>query len=314
MKRYLSFHDFFSAAFGEKIIKCSLDGNFSCPNRDGTLSKTGCLFCSERGSGDFAAEKTLSISEQILSQQQLLSKKWTSNSYIAYFQNFTNTYGSLEKMRHLYSQVLEQEEIVGLSIATRCDCLGEDVLYLLEELKEKTFLWLELGMQTVNEETLQIINRGYSHRQFDRVAQELKRRKILFLPHVIFGLPKETDRDFANSISYIKDLHPFGVKFHNLYLQKNSPLYAYYRSQPFDFLSKEEYIETVVTALKTLPRDMVIHRLTGDPDKSQLIAPKWCADKLSLLSTIDKELKEENIPLISEEELTFALSKWYYLK
>lgn len=314
MKRYLSFHDFFSKAFGEKVAKCSLNGNFSCPNRDGTISTKGCLFCSEHGGGDFSAHKTLSMKEQIYSQQQLLSGKWNAKYFIGYFQNFTNTYGSMEKIKLLYTDVLAQKNIVGLSIATRCDCLGKDVLDFLEELNEKTFLWLELGMQTVNEKTLKQINRGYSHELFDRTVRELKRRNLLFLPHLIFGLPGETQKDFFNSISYVADLHPFGVKFHNLYIQYNAPFAKIYEAQPFTLLTKEQYIDTVVQGIKLLPRDVSIHRLTGDPDKTQLLAPTWCADKLSLLSDIDRRLKEDRVPLLSQEELQFAVQKWVYKK
>lgn len=291
MRRFLSFNDYFKNKFNEKVVKLSLDAGNSCPNRDGTLSFKGCIFCSESGSGDFAGSRFKSIDEQIEDQKKLLSKKWNSNKYIAYFQNFTNTYGNIEELSTLYNYVINRDDIVGLSIATRADCLSDEVLKMLIDLNKKTFLWLELGLQTTNENTISLINRGYSHYSFNENIKVLKDHDIKFLTHVIFGLPYENKGDMIDTIEYVKDIHPFGVKIHSLYIQKNSPLYKYYLENNFPLLEKDEYIKLVCDAIEILPKDIVIHRLTGDPDKKELVAPIWCADKLSVISSIDKELK-----------------------
>ncbi|RVU55372.1 TIGR01212 family radical SAM protein [Anaerosphaera multitolerans] len=291
MRRFLSFNDYFKAQFNEKVVKLSLDGGMSCPNRDGTLSFKGCLFCSEKGSGDFAGNRFNTIDEQINEQKKLLSKKWKSNKYIAYFQNFTNTYGDIDYLSNLYNYVISKKDIVGLSIATRADCLNNEVMKMLVDLNKKTFLWVELGLQTVNENTIKLINRGYSHQIFNENIKRLQENNIRFLTHLIFGLPYENREDFQNTVEYVKAIHPFGVKIHSLYIQKDSPIYDFYLKNKFKLLEKDEYVEIVCNTLDFLPKDIVIHRITGDPDKRKLVAPKWCADKLSVISSIDKELK-----------------------
>lgn len=189
MRRFLSFNDFFREYFSGKSVKLSLDAGFSCPNRDGRLSNIGCIFCSDEGSGEFAGSKNLSISEQIESQKIFLEKKWKAKNYIAYFQNFTNTYGALQSLKNIYDEVANRDDIVGISIATRCDCLGNEKIEYLREISRKKTLWLELGMQSVNEETINLINRSYSHEIFDDTVKKLKDSNILFLIHAIFGLP-----------------------------------------------------------------------------------------------------------------------------
>ncbi|EFI41302.1 TIGR01212 family radical SAM protein [Peptoniphilus sp. oral taxon 386] len=298
MRRFLSFNDYFKEKFNTKIAKLSLDIGSTCPNRDGTLSYRGCIFCSERGSGDFAGDRLLSIDNQINQQKYLLSKKWNATKFIAYFQNFTNTYGNIESLEKIYTYVIKRDDIIGLSIATRADCLGDDVMEMLKRLNEKTFLWLEIGMQTINENTINIINRGYSHKIFDENVKKLKNNNIKFLTHIIFGLPYETKEDMLNTVKYVKALHPFGIKFHSLYIQNYSDLYNYYLENKFDIISKDDYINLVCDSIEILPKDIVIHRLTGDADKKKLIEPKWCADKLSVISSIDKELKNRNLPII----------------
>ena len=238
MRRFLSFNDFFREYFSGKSVKLSLDGGFSCPNRDGTLSNIGCIFCSDEGSGEFAGSKNFSIAEQIDSQKIFLEKKWKAKNYIAYFQNFTNTYGSLESLKNIYDEVVDRDDIVGISIATRCDCLDDEKIKYLKELSHKKTLWLELGMQSVKEDTIKLINRGYSHKIFDETVNKLKEENLLFLIHAIFGLPFEDQADFKNTIKYIKDLAPFGLKFHNLYILKDSPIYELYKNKKFKILSK----------------------------------------------------------------------------
>lgn len=310
MRRFLSFNDFFKEYYGGKTVKLSLDGGFSCPNRDGTLSEIGCIFCSDDGSGEFAGSKYLSLDEQIESQKEFLKNKWKAENYIAYFQNFTNTYGSLETLRKIYDEVVKRDDIKGISIATRCDCLDDEKIEYLKEISKKKTLWLELGMQTVNENTIKVINRGYSHKIFDETVKKLQDANILFLIHAIFGLPFEDEKDFENTINYIRDLAPFGVKFHNLYILKDSPIYELYKNKNFKILSRYEYVDLVLKALDTIDEKTVVHRITGDPPKAKLFEPSWCADKLSVISEIDKKLKEDNKKVVSQDDIKKIVGYW----
>ena len=310
MRRFLSFNDFFKEYYGGKTVKLSLDGGFSCPNRDGTLSEIGCIFCSDDGSGEFAGSKYLSLDEQIESQKEFLKNKWKAENYIAYFQNFTNTYGSLESLREIYDNIADRDDINGISIATRCDCLDDEKIEYLKEISKKKTLWLELGMQTVNENTIKVINRGYPHKIFDETVKKLQDANILFLIHAIFGLPYEDERDFENTIDYIRDLVPFGVKFHNLYILKDSPIYELYKNKNFKILSRDEYVDLVLKALDTIDEKTVVHRITGDPPKAKLFEPTWCADKLSVISEIDKSLKEKNKKIVSQDAIKKTVNYW----
>lgn len=290
MERYYSLNRYFMEKYGRKMAKLSLDGGFSCPNRDGTLSDKGCLFCSERGAGDFSSGH-LSLRDQMARQKSLLSKKWEGAGYIGYFQNFTNTYGDPAHLRRLYEEVLEDPDIQGLAIATRADCLGEEVLDLLEDLGQKTDLWIEIGMQSTCEETISLINRGYSHAYLEEKCQELKKRKIPFLLHVIFGLPGETRDHMMASIDFVNRSGAWGIKIHSLYIQEDAHLYQAYLTQPFPLLTKDQYTDLVVEALGRLNKDIVVHRITGDGDKKKLVAPLWAADKLGVIGEINKKLK-----------------------
>ena len=310
MRRFLSFNDFFKEYYGGKTVKLSLDGGFSCPNRDGTLSEIGCIFCSDDGSGEFAGSKYLSLDEQIESQKEFLKNKWKAENYIAYFQNFTNTYGSLESLREIYDKIADRDDIKGISIATRCDCLDDEKIEYLKEISKKKTLWLELGMQTVSEDTIKVINRGYSHKIFDETIKKLQDANILFLIHAIFGLPFEDEKDFENTITYIRDLAPFGVKFHNWYILKDSPIYELYKSKNFKILSRDEYVDLVLKALDTIDEKTVVHRITGDPPKAKLFEPTWCADKLSVISEIDKKLKEDNKKVVSQDDIKKIVGYW----
>lgn len=310
VRRFLSFNDFFKEYYGGKTVKLSLDGGFSCPNRDGTLYEIGCIFCSDDGSGEFAGSKYLSLDEQIESQKEFLKNKWKAENYIAYFQNFTNTYGSLESLREIYDKIADRDDIKGISIATRCDCLDDEKIEYLKEISKKKTLWLELGMQTVNEDTIKVINRGYSHKIFDETVKKLQDANLLFLIHAIFGLPFEDERDFENTINYIRDLAPFGVKFHNLYILKDSPIYKLYKNKNFKILSRDEYVDLVLKALNTIDEKTVVHRITGDPPKAKLFEPSWCADKLSVISEIDKKLKENNKKVVSQDDIKKIVGYW----
>lgn len=290
-KRYHTLNYELRNTFGEKVIKLSLDGGFTCPNRDGTVGNRGCIFCGEEGSGEFAASRYLSIKEQINEQKKLISGKWDKGKYIAYFQNFTNTYSSYEDLKHKYYEALSQEGIVGLAIATRPDCLGEEILNLLEEINQKTYLWVELGLQTIHEKSANFIRRGYSLDVYERAIEELKKRNIKVVTHLIFGLPNESREDILESVKYVARTGTWGVKFHLLYIQKGTDLYNYYIKNPFPLMNRDEYISLVVDALELLPENIVVHRVTGDGKKELLYEPRWSLDKLRVLSGIDRELK-----------------------
>ena len=290
-KRYHTLDFEFKKTFGEKAIKLSIDGNFTCPNRDGTIGKNGCIFCSERGSGDFTSDKNKCISAQISEQKQIMSKKWVSNSYIAYFQNYTNTYDTVENLRIKFYEALSCPDIRGISIATRPDCINEEIVELLSEINSKTFLWIELGLQTINEKTAEFLRRGYKLSQFNEAVNLLKEKNIKIVAHLIIGLPEETNEQILDSVKYISNLNLWGIKLHLLHIIKNTDLETYYQENPFKILSQEEYVNIICDALEVLNPDIVIHRVTGDGKKSDLIEPLWSLNKLRVLSDIDKELK-----------------------
>lgn len=290
-KRYHTLNYELKKVFGKKVIKLSLDGGFTCPNRDGTVGCRGCIFCGEEGSGEFTSSRALSIEEQIEEQKRLLENKWNTDKYVAYFQNFTNTYSTYEDLKEKYYKALSQEGVVGLAIATRPDCLPDRVLDLLEEINQKTYLWVELGLQTIHDKSSRFIRRGYPLSIYNEAIEKLKDRNIKVVTHLIFGLPHETREDILESVKYVANTNTWGVKFHMLYIQRGTDLYDYYLKYPFPILSKDEYISLVADALEMLPGDMVVHRVTGDGKKELLYEPRWTLDKLRVLSGIDRELK-----------------------
>ena len=286
-QRYYSLSEYFKNKYGVKVYKLAIDGGFTCPNRMG--EKRGCIFCSEKGAGEFAGDPRDTITTQIEEQKKKLSHK-NAQKYVAYFQNFTNTFAPIDHLKKLYDEAVSQKDVLGLSIATRPDCLGEDVLQLLESYNHLE-CFVELGFQTSNEKTAQMIRRGYQNCFFYCSLEKLHQRNIKTVVHVIAGLPGETKEDFLQTINDLKDRGVSGIKFHSLYLQKDCDLYEYYKKTFFKLLEKEEYIEWVCDALERLPSTMVIHRLTGDADKSLLYKPTWSADKLAVIGSIQKELK-----------------------
>ena len=294
-KRYNSLNNFLREKVGEKVFKISLDGGFSCPNRDGTISKGGCLFCSERGSGDFAGDRDFSIEKQFIDIKDMMSKKWKSGKYIAYFQAYTNTYAPVDVLRDKYNEALQQEGVVALAIATRPDCLGEDVLDLLEEINKKFYVWVELGLQTSKDSTAKLINRGYKLEVFEDAIERLKKRNIDFVVHSILGLPEESKEDMLNTINYIAHSGAKGVKFHLLHLMKHTPMVKLYEQGRLKFLEQDEYIEIICEAIAMLPQDMVVHRLTGDSPRDLLIGPMWSLKKWEILNAIDKALEDNDI-------------------
>lgn len=294
-KRYHSLNYFLREKFGEKVFKISLDGGFSCPNRDGTISEGGCLFCSERGSGDFAGDRDFSINRQFEDIKTMMAKKWKTGKYIAYFQAYTNTYAPVGILRKKYEEALKEEGVVALAIATRPDCLGVDVLDLLEEISKKYYVWVELGLQTSNEEAARRVNRGYKLQVFEEAIQALKKRNIDFVVHSILGLPGEKKEDMLKTIDYIAHSGAQGVKFHLLHLMKNTPLVKLYESGELEFLSQEEYIELLCKSVEMLPENMVIHRLTGDAPRELLIGPMWSLKKWEVLNAIDKAMVDNDV-------------------
>ena len=294
-KRYHSLNYFLRNKFGEKVFKISLDGGFSCPNRDGKISSGGCLFCSERGSGDYAGNRELSITKQFQDIKEMMTQKWKSGKYIAYFQAYTNTYAPIKELRKKYEEALEQEGVVAIAIATRPDCLDEDVLDLLEEINNKVYVWIELGLQTSNDETAKRINRGYRLEIFEDAMKKLKERNIDVVVHDILGLTGESKEDMFKTIEYIAHSGAKGIKFHLLHLMKQTPMVKIYEKGQLEFLSQEDYIELVTKGITMLPKDMVVHRLTGDAPRELLIGPMWSLKKWEILNSIDRTLEENDL-------------------
>jgi len=293
-KRYHTLDYALKNIFGEKVIKLSLDGGFSCPNRDGTTGSGGCIFCSGQGSGDFAGSGKLTISQQIAQQKALLSGKWAANKYIAYFQNYTNTYAPISVLRERYEKALACEGIAGLAIATRPDCVSPEVADLLQHFSDSTFLWVELGLQTIHPESAAFINRGYDLDCFLHACDLLRERRVRTVVHLIMGLPGESRQDMLETVRFIARLGIWGVKFHMLYIQKDTRLFQHYCNEPFALMQREEYAAVIADALELLPAEAVIHRVTGDGDRRLLVEPMWTLDKRKVLARIDNELALRN--------------------
>ncbi len=294
-KNYKSLNFFLREKFGEKVFKISLDVGFSCPNRDGTISSGGCIFCSERGSGDFAGDKNFSITKQFEDIKKVMNKKWKSGKYIAYFQAYTNTYAPVEKLKQYFEEALSQEGAAALAIATRPDCLSEDVLELLENINSRTYLWVELGLQTSDEKTAKLINRGYDLSTFEEALTKLRRRNIDVVVHAIFGLPGEDKDTMLETIRYLSCKDIQGIKLHLLHVMKNTPIAELYEKGGFRLLEQEEYIDLICRAITMLPASIVIHRLTGDAPRNLLIGPEWSLKKWEILNAIDNKLNDEGL-------------------
>ncbi len=290
-KRYHSLNYELKRVFGEKTIKLSINGGFTCPNRDGTVGDRGCIFCNEKGSGDFAGNVNSSISKQIEEQIDYLSKKWKSSSYIAYFQSYTNTYDTVNNLEKKFLEALSCENVKGLAIATRPDCINEDIVKLLAKLNEKTYLWVELGLQTIHENSAKLIRRGYSLEAFDEAMQLLNKYNIKTVIHLILGLPGESKEQILESVRYITRKKIWGVKLHLLHVLKNTDLQKLYTETNFKILSQEEYVDLICDCIELLPEDVVIHRITGDGKRSELISPLWSLNKKQVLNDVDTELR-----------------------
>ena len=291
MVGYYSLNQYMKDTFGRKVYRIAINGGFTCPNRDGSIGTGGCLFCSEGGSGDFAQDPGLSITEQIEKGKERVSAKIQNGKYIAYFQAFTNTYAPVERLRKLYTEALDHPDIVALSIATRPDCLPDDVLDLLKELNQVKPIWVELGLQTIHERTAGYIRRGYPLSVYDKAVEELKKRGIEVITHVILGLPGETKQDMAETVRYVVDGGIKGIKLQLLHVLKGTDLEREYLEGRVKVMSEDEYIALVTDLIKMIPSDIVIHRMTGDGAKKDLIAPLWSADKKHVLNRLKQYLQ-----------------------
>ena len=289
-KRYHTLDYYYKNKFNEKIFKISLDANFSCPNIDGTVGNGGCIYCSKLGSGEFAGNKLLPIEIQFEEIKQILLKKWPKAKYIGYFQAHTNTYASVNKLKELHDKILSKENVVGLNIATRPDAITEECLDYLEELNKKTYLTIELGLQTINEKTSKLINRCHTLECFIEMVKKLRQRNIDVVVHIINGLPYETKKDMLETIKLLNTLDIQGIKIHMLSVIKDTALEKLYEKKKFHILTKEEYIDIVINQLEILRPEIVIHRITGDPKKEDLIEPCWLLKKFCVLNDIDKEM------------------------
>lgn len=289
---YLSFNKYLKDKFGQKVYKISLDGGFTCPNRDGKIDTRGCIFCSKGGSGDFAQNRDLSITEQIESGKKRVEKKIKSGKYIAYFQAFTNTYAPVEILRAKYSEAINHPDIVALSIATRPDCLGDDVIELLDEMNKIKPVFVELGLQTIHSDSAKYIRRGYSLEVYNEAVKNLKNIGVNIVVHIILGLPNESEEDMLESVKYVCQSQIDGIKLQLLHIIAGTDLAKDYEKGLFKTLEFDEYVELIAKCVAIIPKNIVIHRLTGDGAKKDLIAPLWSVDKKKVLNAINKALRE----------------------
>lgn len=291
---YYSLNEYLKNTFGEKVYKISLNGGMTCPNRDGTLNNQGCIFCSKGGSGEFSADKLLTVTEQIEQAKLRIIAKTDCKRFIAYFQPFTNTYADISYLRRIFYEAIENPDIAVLSIATRPDCLGKDVLNLIDELNRVKPVWIELGLQTIHKKTADYIRRCYELEVYDEAVKNLKEIGVTVVTHIILGLPFETKEMMLESVKYAGERSD-GMKLQLLHILKDTDLMNDYNRGLFKTLSMDEYIDILCDSIEILPKNVVIHRLTGDGDKKLLVAPLWSADKKRVLNSIHKTFKERNI-------------------
>ena len=290
--------DYCKEKFGTKVYRLALSSGATCPNRDGKVGVGGCSFCSEKGSGEFAID-VMDLDLQIERAKALISKKFPNSintaerKYIAYFQSFSNTYGDTKRLIGLFERAINKDEVVALSIATRPDCFSEEMLNSLERLNKIKPVWIELGLQTINENTARAFNRGYTLDVFEKTYTELKKRNFEVIVHMILGLPGESEEDMYATVKYLSKNHIDGIKIHGLHILKGTRLASEYEKHPFKIMSLEGYTRVLINCLKLLPKDTVVHRMTGDGDKRVLIEPQWSADKKRVLNYINKKIKEE---------------------
>lgn len=289
-KRYHTLDYFYKHKFNSKVFKVSLNAGFSCPNIDGTVGYNGCIYCSKIGSGEYAGNVNDDLVKQFNSVKEIMLKKWPNSKYIGYFQAHTNTYAPVNILKEKYESILHLDNVVGLSIATRPDAISDECLNYLEELNKKTYLTIELGLQTIHETTSKLINRCHTIECFENMVNKLRSKNINVVVHIINGLPYESKDMMLETVKYLNKLDIQGIKIHMLHILKNTPLAMQYNKKPFHILSKEEYIDIVCDQLELLRPEIVINRITGDPKVEDLIEPNWLIKKFGVLNEIDKEL------------------------
>ena len=293
-KRYHTWNYHLKNKFGHKVFKVALDGGFDCPNRDGTVAHGGCTFCSAAGSGDFAGNRADDLIKQFDDIKSKMHTKWKDGKYMAYFQAFTNTHAPVEVLREKYETVLNQEGVVGLSIATRPDCLPDDVVEYLAELNKRTYLWVELGLQTMHESTANLINRAHDFASYVEGVEKLRKHGIRVCSHIINGLPLETTEMMMETAQAVANLDVQGIKIHLLHLLKGTPMVKQYEKGMLEFLSFEDYVNLVCDQLEILPPEIIVHRITGDGPIDLMIGPMWSVNKWEVLNAIDDELLRRN--------------------
>ena len=294
-KRYYTLDYFYKHKFNSKVFKVCLNGNFTCPNKDGKVGFGGCIYCSKLGSGEYAGNIRDDLVTQFNKGKQVMLNKWPNAKYIGYFQANSNTYASVNVLKEKYETILSLDNVIGLNIATRPDCISDECLNYLEELNKKTYLTIELGLQTIHEKTSILINRCHTLKCFQDMVNKLRKRNINVVVHIINGLPYETKSDMIETVKYLSKLDIQGIKIHMLAILNNTKLEELYNKEHFKVLSKDEYIDIVCNQLEYLREDIVIHRITEDPKIDDLIEPKWLIKKTILLNDIDKEMKKRNI-------------------
>ena len=293
-KRYYTLDYFYKQKFGCKIAKVSLNGGFTCPNRDGTKGYGGCIYCSDMASGDFAGNKNESIENQFNTIKNIMLQKWPGAKFIAYFQAGSNTYAPVDKLKELYEEALRQKDVVGLSIATRGEGISDEVIDYLCDLNKRTYLTIELGLQTTDDETSKLINRGHSLDDFEAMVKQLREKDLNVVVHIINGLPYETKEMMLETVKYLNTLDIQGIKIHMLHILKNTALAKLYEKEKFLVLEKHEYVDIVCDQLELLNPEFVVHRITGDPKVEDLIEPNWLIKKFTVMNEIDKELARRN--------------------
>lgn len=292
--RYNSLNNYLRNKFGKKVYKISIDGGFTCPNRDGKISTGGCIFCSAKGSGDFATSKSLSITQQIEQGKERVRSKTKDNRFIAYFQAFTNTYAPIDVLESKFTEAINHKDIVALSVATRPDCVDDNVLKLLEKLNKIKPVWVELGLQTIKESSVDYIRRGYENSVYVDTATKLRNIGIEVITHIILGLPKESKLDMLRSVDFACK-YSDGIKLQLLHILKGTDLLKDYEDSKFNALTMEQYIDILCDAVSIITKNVIIHRLTGDGDKKILVSPLWSGNKKVVLNTINKTFEERNI-------------------
>ena len=294
-KRYHTLTYYYKKKFNAKVCKVSLNANFTCPNIDGKVGFGGCIYCSKLGSGDYAGNPNESLIEQFEKGKEVMQRKWPNAKFIAYFQANTNTYAPIERLKECFEPFIERDDCIGLSIATRSDSITDECLDYLEDISKRTYLIIELGLQTIHKKTSKLINRCSTLDNFDKMVKKLKQRNINVVVHIINGLPYETEEMMIETVKHLNDLNIDGIKIHMLGILKDTPLEKYYQNNKFHILTKEEYVNIVVKQLEYLSEEIVIHRLTEDPNPNDIIEPTWLTKKFTILNEIDKIMSTKNL-------------------